>query len=289
MLHITRYHNAISSVAYMRRMTNLAMDYGKRRFAFGTNVIKKPLHVLMLSKMELDTRGNLLFVLEISRLLGLVDVGKATEQDTAVLRVSSSLLKLFTAKEGVRLTSEGVECFGGVGVMENSHIPVLLRDSQVLPIWEGTTNILSLDLLRACHREPKAIECLENYLNENAKGASDSVTKTIENIFGFLKESRSFSPQLLEFNARKLSFNMSRLIITTLAHRVYSDSQSDGISQYESMDKALLDHWTKRMEMEFEPLDLQISTDEINKQFLELFSDDIGEDVDSRGEMRSRL
>lgn len=58
------------------------------------------------------------------------------------------VLKLFTAKEAVALISEGVESFGGVGYMENSRIPVILRDAQVLPIWEGTTNILSLDFVK---------------------------------------------------------------------------------------------------------------------------------------------
>ena len=55
------------------------------------------------------------------------------------------VLKLFTAKECVALVSEGLESFGGLGYMENSRIPVILRDAQVLPIWEGTTSILSLD------------------------------------------------------------------------------------------------------------------------------------------------
>jgi len=56
-------------------------------------------------------------------------------------------LKLFTAKEAVALISEGIEAFGGLGYMENTRIPVILRDAQVLPIWEGTTNILSLDFV----------------------------------------------------------------------------------------------------------------------------------------------
>lgn len=62
-----------------------------------------------------------------------------------MLRLFTPVLKLFTAKEAVAVCSEGLETFGGVGYMENSRIPVILRDAQVLPIWEGTTNILSLD------------------------------------------------------------------------------------------------------------------------------------------------
>lgn len=68
------------------------------------------------------------------------------------------ILKLFTAKESMKLVSEGLECFGGIGYMENSHLPHILRDSQVLPIWEGTTNILSLDVLRAILKWPRSLD-----------------------------------------------------------------------------------------------------------------------------------
>ncbi len=68
------------------------------------------------------------------------------------------VLKLFTAKESVSLISEGLEAFGGLGYMENTRIPVILRDAQVLPIWEGTTNILSLDFVNDIFKNFK-----ENY------------------------------------------------------------------------------------------------------------------------------
>lgn len=59
------------------------------------------------------------------------------------------LLKLYTAKMCVEWMSEGIEALGALGYMENSNMPVMLRDSQVLTIWEGTTNVLCLDFLRA--------------------------------------------------------------------------------------------------------------------------------------------
>ena len=69
-------------------------------------------------------------------------------------------MKLFTAKEAVAFTSEGLECFGAMGYMENSGIPVILRDAQVLPIWEGTTNVLSLDLIKVLQKDPDAVSIL---------------------------------------------------------------------------------------------------------------------------------
>ena len=58
-------------------------------------------------------------------------------------------MKLTTGKQSVMVASEVLESFGGAGYVEDTGLPVLLRDSQVLPIWEGTTNVLALDTLRA--------------------------------------------------------------------------------------------------------------------------------------------
>src|SRR5205085_11685620 len=63
------------------------------------------------------------------------------------------IAKLYTAKQAVAAASETLEAFGGAGYVEDTGIPRLLRDAQVLAIWEGTTNVLSLDLLRAVERD----------------------------------------------------------------------------------------------------------------------------------------
>ena len=56
------------------------------------------------------------------------------------------------------MVSEGIECFGGLGYLEDSKIPMLLRDAQVYPIWEGTTNVLALDMVRALQKDPEFIK-----------------------------------------------------------------------------------------------------------------------------------
>ena len=94
-----------------------------------------------------------------ARLLGKEETGAATEQERKLLRLLTPLAKLFTAKQAVAVVSEILECFGGAGYVEDTGLPVLLRDSQVLTIWEGTTNVLSLDLLRVLRRDD-ALEAL---------------------------------------------------------------------------------------------------------------------------------
>jgi alkylation response protein AidB-like acyl-CoA dehydrogenase len=78
----------------------------------------------------------------------LQEIDNSVETHKDLFRISTSALKVFTAKEAVSIISEGLECFGGIGYMENSKIPGIYRDNQVTTIWEGTTNILSLDFVK---------------------------------------------------------------------------------------------------------------------------------------------
>jgi acyl-CoA dehydrogenase len=86
----------------------------------------------------------------------------ASERQRRALRALVPAVKLLTAKDAVAHASEVVEAFGGAGYVEDTGIPRSLRDAQVLPIWEGTTNVLSLDLLRAESREQAVTALLED-------------------------------------------------------------------------------------------------------------------------------
>ena len=82
-------------------------------------------------------------------LLGRVECGASSEREAALLRLLTPVVKLYTAKQAIAVASEALEAFGGAGYIEDTGLPRLLRDAQVLSIWEGTTNVLSLDVLRA--------------------------------------------------------------------------------------------------------------------------------------------
>ena len=82
------------------------------------------------------------------------------------------IAKLTTARQAVTLASETLECFGGAGYVEDTGLPRLLADSQVLPIWEGTTNVLSLDTLRALSTEG-TFEALEEAVRGSCLAATD--------------------------------------------------------------------------------------------------------------------
>jgi alkylation response protein AidB-like acyl-CoA dehydrogenase len=146
---VTRLHNAAAASGGMRRGLDYALAFAAARQVAGGRLLVSPLHRATLATLAVDTAGAFLLT---GHAFSLMQAGQEAE-----LRLVAPLAKLATGKLAVANASEYVECFGGAGYVEDTGIPRLLRDAQVLPIWEGTTNVLSLDVLRAIvagHTEP---------------------------------------------------------------------------------------------------------------------------------------
>ncbi len=149
LLTITRIYNACAAVAGMRRALALARDYAARRMAFGLSLAEHALHREVLADLAVEVEGAFHLVFRVVELLGRSECGEASDREAALLRLLTPVAKLYTAKQAIAVASEALEAFGGAGYIEDTGFPRLLRDAQVLSIWEGTTNVLSLDLLRA--------------------------------------------------------------------------------------------------------------------------------------------
>jgi hypothetical protein len=147
MLKVTRVWNSVCACAFMRRGIALALDYARQRRAFGAALVDQPLHRETLAALQAELAGALHLTFEVVDLLGRDECGELDESERHLLRLLLPIAKLVTGKQAVAVASEVLEAFGGAGYVEDSGLPVLLRDSQVLPIWEGTTNVLSLDAL----------------------------------------------------------------------------------------------------------------------------------------------
>jgi len=148
MLTVTRTWNSVIAASIMQRALVLAKDFARRRRAFGASLAEKPLHIDTLAGIQAETEGATLLALRVAELLGRIESGEGTDRDRLVARILTPIAKLTTGKQAVAVTSEALEAFGGAGYVEDTGLPRLLADAQVLPIWEGTTNVLSLDTLR---------------------------------------------------------------------------------------------------------------------------------------------
>lgn len=221
MLTITRIHNSVSAAAAMRRVLQLARDYATRRTAFGKLLKDHPLHMQTLARMEVESRGAFLLVMDVCRLLGREESGVATEHDAHLLRLLTPVVKLYTGKQAVAVVSEGLESFGGQGYIEDTGLPGILRDAQVLSIWEGTTNVLSLDVLRCVARSSGMV--LHAYFSHTKSllaGASSvsSLAPAVTAVGGALCELEEFvqvaatrAPSYLELAARDLAYSLARI------------------------------------------------------------------------------
>jgi acyl-CoA dehydrogenase len=152
-LNITRLWNGVSAAALMRRGLALARDYARRRTAFGSALAAKPLHADTLAGLQAEAEAALHLAFFVAELTGREEAGEIDERQAHLLRLLTPLMKLATARAAVSVASEVLEAFGGAGYVEDTGLPLLLRDSQVLSIWEGTTNVLALDALRSLGQE----------------------------------------------------------------------------------------------------------------------------------------
>jgi len=147
MLRVTRAWNSVAAASFLRHGLGLARDYAARRQAFGAPLAKQPLHRETLDDLDAQSAAAFLLAFCFVELLGRDEGGELDESGAALLRLITPIAKATTGKQAAAGVSEIIEAFGGAGYVEDTGIPVLLRDAQVLPIWEGTTNVLSLDLL----------------------------------------------------------------------------------------------------------------------------------------------
>jgi hypothetical protein len=239
MLNVTRTWNAVSAAAGFRRGLALARDFARKRVAFGAPLSEKPLHLDTLAGVAAEAEGCFLLAFRVVELLGREETGVADAQDLALLRILTPIAKLLTGKQAVAGASELVESFGGAGYVEDTGLPMLLRDAQVLSIWEGTTNVLSLDTLRALGKEGglEAVAAEVRRASGKAKDpalaacahvaeqAVEHATRWVQETFGSGQAAR------LEAGARRFAMTLGRAVELALLveHAQWSlDVERDG-------------------------------------------------------------
>ncbi len=223
MLNITRTWNAISAAAYMRRGLALAHDYAERRVAFGSTLSEKPLHTDTLASAQAEFEAAFHLSFHLAEWIGRDETGALNPEEKALLRLLTPVVKLVTAKQSVAVLSEVLEAFGGAGYVEDTGLPMLLRDAQVFPIWEGTTNVLSLDALRVLS-EARTFDIfaarIEKQLGElrdpQLKALADTAKHALSHARKWLIETNR---EMREAGARRLAMTIGRTLALSLLAR----------------------------------------------------------------------
>eukprot|EP00794_Sanderia_malayensis_P011268 gene11268-12448_t len=222
MLTISRLHNIVFSVSGPRKILNLARDYAIRRKAFGGKISQHPLHLQTLSRMETEVRGCTALLLDLAYRMGLDDCNKINDMDSLLLRLMLPIGKMYTGKQAVLLTSEGLECFGGQGFIEDTGLPAFLRDAQVLPIWEGTSSVMCLDVLRAIrksdgealrvYKDRVEMICENGIQHADIKPHCEAILVALNGAVNFAVENSA----KLEIAARDFTISLAQVYIAAL-------------------------------------------------------------------------
>src|SRR5690242_11824931 len=226
LLTITRLWNGISAVALMRGGVALAFDYAGKRVAFGSTLADKALHMDTLLGLQAEAEAAFHLAFYVAQLTGRSEAGEIDEHDASLLRLLTPVMKLTTAKQAVSVASEVLESFGGAGYVEDTGLPMLLRDSQVLPIWEGTTNVLALDTLRALG-DADSLEPLRSFATRLFEELHDPqlidlsriTLASLKHAESWFKEARATSRSHFEAGARRFALTLGRAIELALLIR----------------------------------------------------------------------
>jgi putative acyl-CoA dehydrogenase len=146
----TRLDCVLGSTALMREATAQALHWCAGRVAFGKPLVEQPLMQNVLADLVVETAAAT---------AASIRLAEAFERDEPVRRIATAVLKYWVCKRTPLVVSEALECLGGNGYVEDwSELPRLYRESPLNAIWEGSSNVQCLDVLRALRRDPEQAE-----------------------------------------------------------------------------------------------------------------------------------
>jgi acyl-CoA dehydrogenase len=151
MVNNSRLSNGVRAAGLMRRACSEALFIARERRAFGKRLVDMPLMRRQLLKLLLPAEQARTMVFQTAEALRRADAGEATAYP--LLRIMTPLIKFRACRDARKVTGDAMEVRGGCGYIEDWADPRLVRDAHLGSIWEGTSNIVALDVLRAMRRE----------------------------------------------------------------------------------------------------------------------------------------
>jgi len=179
MVHHTRLDAAISAAAVMRQAVVQALHHAKHRSAFGARLADQSLMQNVLADLALESEAAATMAMRLARGF---DEATADPAQEPFVRLATAVTKFHICKRAPVVAAEAMECLGGNGYVEESLMPRLYREAPVNGIWEGSGNIMCLDILRTLAREPQALAAMVDELRaaEGGNARLDTYVAALE-------------------------------------------------------------------------------------------------------------
>ena len=221
MANYTRLTCSVGSTAMLRQALVQCLAYTRQRKAFGKHLAEQPLMRAVLADLALETEAAMQLSFHLARCYETDDA-----LSVAWKRIMTPASKFWICKRAVELTGEMMEVFGGNGYVDNGIMARIFKEAPVNTIWEGSGNVMCLDVLRAISRDVESIEILFQDLATTAM-QDEQLKQELQNLFQLFQQ----TPEELQFMGRSL---VSRLVIlaqAVLLKRHAPDYVADGFIQ----------------------------------------------------------
>lgn len=221
MANYTRLTCSVGSTAMLKQALVQCIAYTRQRKAFGKHLAEQPLMQAVLADLALETEAAMQLSFHLAHCYEADDA-----LSVAWKRIMTPASKFWICKRAVELTGETMEVFGGNGYVDNGIMARIFKEAPVNTIWEGSGNVMCLDVLRAISRDVESIEILFQDLAAMAM-QDEQLKQELQNLFQLFQQ----TPEELQFMGRSL---VSRLVIlaqAVLLKRHAPDYVADGFIQ----------------------------------------------------------
>jgi putative acyl-CoA dehydrogenase len=235
MVGLTRLDTMLGSVAGMRQATAEAVWHVRHRRAFGRYLVDQPAMTAVVADLALETEGATAVALRLARAYD----DDAPDADRAFRRVATAVSKYWICKRGPGHAYEALECLGGNGYAEDFPLARRYREQPVMAIWEGSGNVIALDLIRALNNEPDSFTAFVDEL-ALAVGENPAFDEHLARTEEFAREIADTDAPTAAVNARALMSDLALALEASLLIRtapaavseLFVASRLDGGARY---------------------------------------------------------
>jgi len=246
----TRLDCVIGTAAGMRVAVVNATHHAAHRSAFGKKLIDQPLMRNVLADLCLESEASTALAMRLARAYdeahGDAQAGEDSSDAQLFKRLATAVGKYWTCKRAPNHACEALECLGGAGYVEESGMPRLYREAPLASIWEGSGNVMSLDVLRALTRSPRSLEVFLAEV-EQAQGADARLDARVQQ----LKDQFADAPTL-ETRARRVVESMALCLQGSLLVRHAPPAVADAFCASRLAGEAGLEYGTLPAGVDFE-------------------------------------
>jgi len=200
MVHHTRLDTTLGAASLMRRAVAEALHYAEHRIAFQKRLIDQPLMRVLLADLAVESEAATVLAFRVARAF---DESAESEEARNFARLAVALSKYWLNKRVVDVVFEALEAHGGIGYVEEAPMARIYREAPLNSIWEGSGNVIALDVLRTMAKAPGALAAYRAELDK-ARGHDDRLDRAFDGL-----EARMDSPAGLEPQARRLAEDMA--------------------------------------------------------------------------------